>query len=195
MAFGSRPTVHPHIPNLLTALRVAAALVPLALLASAPTTAAGAALLVLALAAVTDVLDGKLARAWNVTSRLGQVLDSVADKMILASLIVLAIYHGLFGPLGVAIALLLLLREVWVGGIREGLGQRSGLLSATQAAKWKTALQFAGLVLVFADAWARLGLGWLAELALAPATVLSLVSAWDYSRRGLAALAREDESR
>ena len=69
------------------------------------------------------------------------------------------------------------------------------MLSATQTAKWKTELQFTGLVLVFADAWAGLGLGWAAEFALAPATLLSLISAWDYSRRGLAALAEKDEPR
>lgn len=184
-----------HLPNILTSLRVVAALVPLAFLAGAPATAAGAALLVLAVAAVTDFLDGMLARAWNVTSRLGQVLDSVADKMILASLIVLAIQHGLFGPVGVGIALLMLLREIWIGGLREGLGQRSALLSASKTAKWKTALQFAGLLLVFADVWAGFELGWVAELALAPALVLSLFSAWDYSRRGLAALAEKDEPR
>lgn len=187
--------MHHRLPNLLTALRVAAAFVPLAVLASAPRTAAGVALVLLAIAAATDFLDGKLARAWQVTSRLGQVLDSVADKLILTSLIVLAIVHGLLGPVGIAIALLLLLREIWVGGLREGLGQRSALLSATKTAKWKTALQFAGLVLLFADAWARLRLGWVAELALAPATLLSLLSAWDYSRRGLAALAEEDDPR
>jgi cardiolipin synthase (CMP-forming) len=187
--------VHRHIPNLLTALRVLASLVPLAVLASAPATATGTALLILAIAATTDFLDGKLARAWGVTSRIGQVLDSIADKMILTSLIVLAIVQGLFGPIGIGIALLLLLREIWVGGLREGLGERSALLSATQTAKWKTALQFTGLVLVFADAWAGLGLGWAAEFALAPATLLSLISAWDYSRRGLAALAEKDEPR
>lgn len=181
-----------HIPNILTALRVAAAFVPLALLATAPATAAGVALILLAIAATTDYLDGRLARAWNVTSRLGQVLDSIGDKLILASLIVLAIVHGLFGPIGTGIALLLLLREIWVGGLREGLGQRSGLLSATQTAKWKTALQFAGLLLVFANASAGYGFGWVAEFALAPATLLSLISAWDYSRRGLGALAEED---
>lgn len=184
-----------HIPNLLTALRIVAAFVPLAVLATAPQTAAGVGLLLLVVAAATDYFDGLLARTWNITSRVGQVLDSIADKLILASLIVLAIAQGLFGPIGIGIALLLLLREIWVGGLREGLGQRSGLLSATKTAKWKTAAQFAGLLLVFANAWAGLGLAWLAELALAPATVLSLISAWDYSRRGLAALAEEDASR
>ena len=180
------------VPNALTAVRVAASLLPLAVLTAAVETAAAAALLVLAIAGVTDFLDGKLARAWNVTSRLGQVLDPIADKMILAALLVLALVHGLFGPLGAGIALLLLLREFWIGGLREGLGQRSGLLSASKTAKWKTTLQFAGLVVVFADTWAGLGLGWVAELALAPALVLSSLSAWDYSRRGLVALADED---
>ncbi len=180
------------IPNLLTALRVAASLLPLAVLAASPQAAGGVALLVLVIAGLTDFLDGKLARAWNVTSRLGQVLDPIADKMILAALLVLALVHGLFGPVGAAIALLLLLREFWIGGLREGLGTQSGLLAASRAAKWKTAVQFAGLILVFADAWAALGLGWIAELALAPALVLSLVSAWDYSRRGFAALKESD---
>tara|TARA_R110002096_G_scaffold36365_14_gene101689 strand:- start:29 stop:595 length:567 start_codon:yes stop_codon:yes gene_type:complete len=178
------------LPNLLTALRIAASLAPLAVLASAPATAAGVALIVLIVAGLTDYLDGKLARTWGVTSRLGQVLDSIADKLIFASLIVLAIVHGLFGPIGVGIALLLLLREIWVGGLREGLGQASALLSASKIAKWKTMLQFAGLIVVFANAWAGLGFSWIAEFALAPALVLSLISAWDYSRRGLPALAQ-----
>jgi cardiolipin synthase len=181
------------IPNALTALRVLASLVPFAVLASAPAKAAAVALIVLFIAGVTDFLDGKLARAWNVTSRIGQVLDSVADKLILVSLIILAIAHGMFGPIGIAIALLLILREIWVGGLREGLGQASAVLSASRAAKWKTTLQFLGLIVVFADAWAKLGFGWGSELALLPALVLSLISAWDYSRRGLAALAEKDE--
>lgn len=180
------------IPNVLTALRVAASLLPLAVLTASPPAAAGIALLVLAIAGVTDFLDGKLARAWNVTSRLGQVLDPIADKMILAALLVLALVHGLFGPIGAGIALVLLLREFWIGGLREGLGTRSALLAASQAAKWKTAFQFAGLIVLFADAWLQLGLGWIAELALAPALALSLVSAWEYSRRGIAALRDED---
>jgi cardiolipin synthase len=184
--------VKQQVPNLLTGLRVAASLLPLAVLTAAPATAATLALAVLVIAGVPDYLDGKLERAWGVTSRLGQVLDPIADKMILAALLVLALVHGLFGPIGAGIALALLLREFWIGGLREGLGTRSALLKASQAAKWKTAFQFAGLVLIFADAWAGLGLGWIAELALAPALVLSLVSAWDYSRRGIAALREQD---
>lgn len=180
------------IPNALTVLRVVASFLPLAVLTGAPEMAAAVALLVLGIAGVTDFLDGKLARIWNVTSRLGQVLDPIADKMILASLLVLALVHGLFGPAGTGIALLLLLREFWIGGLREGLGTRSALLAASRAAKWKTAAQFAGLIVLFADAWLHLGLGWIAELALAPALILSLISAWDYSRRGIAALMEED---
>ena len=177
------------IPNVLTVLRLVVSLVPLLVLASSPAVAAWAAIFVLVVAGVTDFLDGKLARAWEVTSRLGQVLDSIADKLVLTSVLVLAIVHGLFGPIGIAIALLLLLREIWVGGLREGLGEASALLSASKAAKWKTAAQFAGLIVVFANTALGLGLSWVAELALVPALVLSLISAWDYSRRGLAALA------
>lgn len=184
-----------HIPNALTALRVASSLAPLAVLASAPATAAAVALAVLVIASATDYLDGALARAWGVTSRIGQVLDSIADKLVLSSLLVLAIVHGAFGPFGTALALLLLLRELWIGGLREGLGTRSAVLSASRAGKWKTALQFAGLALVFADIYMSLYLGWIAELALLPALALSLISAWDYTRRGLAALAEEDRKR
>jgi len=183
-----------HTPIALTALRILASLLPLAVLGSATGTAAGLGLVVLAIAAATDFLDGALARAWSITSRVGQVLDSVADKMVLMSLIVLALVHGLWEPIGAGIALLLLLREIWIGGLREGLGQASALLAVSKTAKWKTALQFAGLTLVYADAYIHLDLGWPAELALAPALVLSILSAWDYSRRGLAALAEKDRN-
>ena len=180
------------IPNILTGARVLASLLPLAVLTASTQAASMLALVVLAVAGVTDFLDGKLALAWKVTSRLGQVLDPIADKMILASLLVLALVHGMFGPVGTGIALLMLLREFWIGGLREGLGKQSALLAASRAAKWKTAFQFAGLIVLFADGWASLSLGWIAELALAPALVLSLISAWDYSRRGIAALMEED---
>ena len=182
------------LPNALTWLRIFAAFAPIFTLGISAEDASSVAVSVLAIAAITDFLDGKLARAWNVTSRLGQVLDSIADKMILASLIMLSVSYGLLGPIGIAIAILLILREIWIGGLREGLGQSSSLLSATNVAKWKTVLQFLGLLVIFANSAFEFGLEFFCDLALLPALVLSLVSAWDYSRRGLAALANQDAS-
>ena len=182
-----------NIPNILTLLRLVAApgVAVMFLYFTRPYADALAMFLFIA-AAVTDWFDGYLARAWGQETKLGTMLDPIADKMILASLLVLALVHGMFGPVGTGIALLMLLREFWIGGLREGLGKQSALLAASRAAKWKTAFQFAGLIVLFADSWASLGLGWIAELALAPALVLSLISAWDYSRRGIAALMEED---
>jgi cardiolipin synthase (CMP-forming) len=181
-----------HIPNLLTSLRAASALLPIAVMDASPASAAGVGLFMLVIAAATDYLDGRLSRAWAVTSRFGQVLDSVADKLVFASVLALALTHGMLGPVGSSIALLLLLREIWIGGLREGLGKASALLAATRAAKWKTTAQFAGMIVLFVDVWTGSKLGWIAELALVPALLLSIVSAWDYSRRGLSALLEEE---
>ena len=148
------------------------------------------------LVGITDYFDGYLARAQGTVSRLGQFLDPIADKIMVASVIVLlAARPPLEGFGGQPIiadwhlipALVILLREIIVSGLREFLAGLQISVPVSQLAKWKTTLQLVSLgALILAGAlpdWA-----WVYQVGLATlwgAAVLTLVTGWDYLRVGL----------
>ena len=178
------------LPNILTAARLAAAPGVLLAFAILPRPAADwtAALLFVG-AALTDWLDGRLARAWGVESAFGRMLDPIADKAMAA--LALAALLGLYGPaLWLAPpAAAILLREVVVSGLREHLG--GGALAVTRAAKWKTTAQLGALAAMLAAGAIGAALGpdlGRAALALGAALLwyaaaLTLWTGWDYLRR------------
>ena len=133
------------IPNLLTFFRLLAApVVATVILLDLGELGSIIAISIFIIAAVTDYLDGYLARALNQSTALGQVLDPIADKaMIVITLCFLQydldtyIAKVLFGIPTIAI----IFREVFISGLREFIGPRSITLSVTRLSKWKTALQ------------------------------------------------------
>ncbi len=180
------------LPNLLTLSRIAAipVLVILVLL-HRPDADLGAAL-VFALAGVTDWFDGHLARSRAQLSDLGRMLDPIADKLLVgASLMVLAGAARL--PLAALLpAIVILLREILVSGLREYLGGLRIGLPVTRLAKWKTAAQMAALGLLLAgDDGARIAglaflhVGHLGAIMLWLAALLTLITGWDYLTVGL----------
>lgn len=180
------------LPNLLTVSRIIAIPVLVALVAwQTPTGDLSACLLFIA-AGITDWLDGRLARSRAQLSDLGRMLDPIADKLLVgASLMVLAGFARL--PLfGLYPAIVILLREILVSGLREHLAGRRVSLPVTRLAKWKTGFQMGALgVLLAGDATARLlGLsflpvGLIGALMLWIAAILTLVTGWDYLVTGL----------
>ena len=144
-------------------------------------------------AALTDYVDGWLARRWEQISEVGKMLDPIADKAMVT--VVLAVLTGLIGLSFwyVAPMAAILLREVLVSGLREYLGDVK--LPVTQLAKWKTTAQmFAiGWLLLFLPDADGPGLGTFAGFALLwVAAVLTVVTGWDYFQKGTAVLrARE----
>ncbi len=180
------------LPNLLTISRIAA--IPLIVLLVAVHTPAGdlAASLVFAAAAVTDWLDGRLARTRRQTSDLGRMLDPIADKLLVGATLMLLAGFGRLGGWGIYPAIVIMLREILVSGLREYLaGVRVGL-PVTRLAKWKTAAQMIALGLLLAGtSGARVaGLGPvpvapLGTLMLWAAAALTIVTGWDYLTAGL----------
>lgn len=134
-----------HIPNLLTGFRAFAGL-PLFLLVvwSAGTGGGGAgwaALILFLLAAVTDFLDGRIARRYGVQSPWGTRLDPVADKLLLTfALVALLAVDRIAGWHGLAVALILG-RDLAVTGLRQFMATKDVALPVTGLAKMKTALQ------------------------------------------------------
>ena len=139
------------LPNILTMIRlIAAPMVAVMFLYFTRPYADWAALILFVGAALTDWLDGFLARAWEQESKLGAMLDPIADKaMVVIALVVLASVFGL-DALILLPATLIVFREVFVSGLREFLGELSETLKVTKMAKWKTTAQMISIALLFA---------------------------------------------
>jgi CDP-diacylglycerol--glycerol-3-phosphate 3-phosphatidyltransferase len=134
------------IPNMLTVFRlVAAPGVALAFVAFARPLADWLAIVLFVLAALTDYVDGYLARAWKQESNFGRMLDPIADKAMVV--IALSVIVGLSGinPLILLPVAFILLREVFVSGLREFLGASAATLKVTHLAKWKTMAQMVAI--------------------------------------------------
>ena len=127
-----------------------------AFLANAPWNATVATAL-FGLAALSDFLDGRIARARGETSALGAALDPLADKLLVAAALFLLTRNGVISGAHVWAALLILLREILVGGLREALAARpeaegGGALPVAGLAKMKTAVQMIAVVLLLLGA-------------------------------------------
>ena len=141
------------VPNILTALRLLAApMVPVMFLYFTRPYADWFALLLFVGASVTDWFDGYLARAWKQETKLGTMLDPIADKaMVLIALLVICGYSNTaWTPWLVLPATIIMFREVFVSGLREFLGDTAGTLKVTNLAKWKTTLQMVAISVLFA---------------------------------------------
>lgn len=139
------------IPNLLTVLRLLAAPgVAIMFLYFARPWADWFAMLLFIAAAITDYIDGYLARVWKQESAFGAMLDPIADKAMVV--IALLVITGLSGmkPWILLPATIILFREIFVSGLRESLGVGAGALKVTKIAKYKTFAQMVALTVLFA---------------------------------------------
>ena len=111
-----------------------------------------AALAIFIIAALTDFVDGRVARARGETSPLGAALDPLADKLLVAAALILLARNGVIQCFGVIAVLIIILRELVVSGLREALGAQAKSLPVTALAKWKTTAQLAAAGLLLAAA-------------------------------------------
>ncbi len=138
------------IPNTLTVCRLAVTpAVAMVFLILPRPLADWIALVMFILAAVTDFLDGYLARLWKQESRFGKMLDPVADKaMVVIALLVLVALAELSVWITIP-AVVIIFREILVSGLREFAGGQSQSLSVTGAARWKTTVQMVAVAGLF----------------------------------------------
>ena len=186
----TRPKSHNFsLPNLLTYGRVAAVPVVAALLLwPEDDWARWSALGVFSVAAITDFFDGYLARVWSQQSSLGQMLDPIADKLLVAvCLLMLAADGGIAGG-SLWAAFIILTREILVSGLREYLAGLRVSVPVTQVAKYKTTLQLVSLGFLIAGPAGEKVLPYTQTIGLTllwAAALLTLYSGWDYMRAGL----------
>lgn len=168
-----------HIPNALTLFRVGSVPVLFGLMFLRPDAHLVIFLLFVA-AAISDFLDGYLARKWNVTSHLGAMLDPVADKLIVTLML---FYLMAFFNLALLPVLLIILRELYISGLRESLAARQIALPVSRGGKLKTVLQLAGIAAMLL--WPVSGLtqvAQLGELCVWLSAGVALVTAVLYTR-------------
>ncbi len=180
------------LPNLLTLSRIAAIPLLVALAMVRQPWADLAACAVFSAAAITDYFDGKIARDRQQTSDFGRMLDPIADKLLVGAALMLLAGTDRLSMLGLVPAIVIMLREILVSGLREYLAALRVGLPVTPLAKWKTGVQMGALgVLLAGDSAAPLvGLGWLplgflGEAGLWVAAGLTLITGWDYLTAGL----------
>ncbi len=183
------------LPNILTLSRILA--VPILVFLQWPATRPhskqplpldyGLAYALYCLMGITDYFDGYLARAQGTVSKLGVFLDPIADKIMVGAVILLLVFTRDIEGWHVIAALIILLREITVSGLREFLAGLQVSVPVSQLAKWKTTAQlvaFGGLILAGAlPAWL-----WLKPAALFllwVAAVLTMITGWDYLRVGI----------
>jgi cardiolipin synthase len=162
------------------------------------------ALAIFIAAGITDFFDGYLARSWGQQSRLGQMLDPIADKLLVSScLLMLAADESIKGW-SLFAAIIILCREILVSGLREYLADLRVSVPVTQLAKWKTTLQLVSIgFLLGGEAvdnllpQSMLAWRWKIGDEMLPLTssvglvllwvsaILTLYTGWDYFRAGL----------
>jgi len=140
------------LPNVLTILRLLAApgLAVMFLYFHRPY-ADWFALVLFITAALTDWVDGHLARSWKQVTKLGAMLDPIADKAMVVIALMVIVGYSSMSPWLVLPATFILFREVFVSGLREYLGDTAGTLRVTRLAKWKTTAQMVAIAVLFAQ--------------------------------------------
>ena len=143
---------------------------------------------------ITDYFDGYLARAQGLTSKLGQFLDPIADKIMVASVIIMLMASRkadgnppILQDFNIIPALIILLREMIVSGLREFLAELRVSMPVSHLAKWKTTLQLVALGALIlggslpAEGWIHV----VGLVSLWAAAGLTLITGYDYLRIGL----------
>ncbi|HZH25619.1 MAG TPA: CDP-diacylglycerol--glycerol-3-phosphate 3-phosphatidyltransferase [Azospirillaceae bacterium] len=183
-----------NLPNILTLARIAVIPVIVALFYVPADWAAWAACALFTAAAVTDYLDGYLARAWAQVSAIGKFLDPIADKLLVAAVLFMLVATDRMSQPSIPAAVVILLREVLVSGLREYLAGVQVSLPVSQLAKWKTAMQLVALgILIVGDAGPDgLPVRAIGEFGLWIAAILTMVTGWDYLRSGVQHMADAD---
>lgn len=139
-------------------------------------------------AAITDILDGYVARAWEQQTSLGRMLDPIADKLLVSAALMMLAAQQTIAGWSLWAAIIILSREILVSGLREFLGEVNVSVPVSNLAKWKTVMQMVAIGFLLAGATGDkifpfttltgLSLLWVSA-------ILTLYTGWDYFRAGV----------
>jgi cardiolipin synthase len=146
-------------------------------------------------AAISDFLDGYFARVWAQQSSLGRMLDPIADKLLVASCLLMLAAEDTIHGWSLLAAIVILCREILVSGLREYLAELRVSVPVTRLAKWKTTMQLIAVGFLVAgeagDAMVPV-VTMIGIILLWFSALLTLYTGWDYLQAGLHHLTRED---
>ncbi|MCL6706796.1 CDP-diacylglycerol--glycerol-3-phosphate 3-phosphatidyltransferase [Pseudomonas sp. R2.Fl] len=138
-------------------------------------------------ASITDYLDGYLARIWNQTSNIGRMLDPIADKLLVSSVLLLMAADGTIAGWSLWAAITILCREILVSGLREYLAALKVSVPVTRIAKWKTTVQMIAIAFLLAGPAGDKVLPYTTEIGITLlwiAAILTFYTGYDYFRAG-----------
>jgi CDP-diacylglycerol--glycerol-3-phosphate 3-phosphatidyltransferase len=168
-----------NLPNLLTIGRIVAIPVICWLLVVGGPVALWIALILYVAAALTDWLDGYLARRMKIVSGLGRMLDPIADKLLVGALLIVLAWTRQLSAFDLIPAVAIMVREIFVSGLREFLGPKNVVVHVTPLAKWKTTAQLVALAVVILESLVP-GLGLVSDIVLWIAGILTVVTGTQY---------------
>lgn len=145
-------------------------------------------LVVFALASITDCLDGKIARKYNLVTDFGKFMDPLADKLLVLSTLIALLEMGKFSVFGVGLGFvitIILARELAITGLRTIAADNGIVIAASKLGKYKTVSQMIMIILLIVDCYPFAFLGALAKeitalVLISLATILTIVSGIDY---------------
>jgi len=176
-----------NLPNLLTLSRIAAIPLVIATFYMAPPQGPWLGCAIFTLAGLTDWLDGRLARLWEQQSEIGRFLDPMADKLLVATTLFMLAVFDRFSTSAIVPALVILMREILVSGLREHLARLRVSMPVSKLAKWKTLIQMVaiGVLLVGDSGPAIIPVRIIGEVLLWIAAALTVKTGYDYLHAGL----------
>jgi CDP-diacylglycerol--glycerol-3-phosphate 3-phosphatidyltransferase/cardiolipin synthase len=154
------------------------------------------ALAIYIIAAITDYFDGYLARAWHQQSAIGRMLDPIADKLLIASCLLMLAADETISGFSLWAAIIILCREILVSGLREFLAELKVSVPVSNVAKWKTTAQLVAVGFLIAGPAGEVvlpGTIMIGLILLWIAAVLTIYTGWDYLRSGIRHMVAEDE--
>ena len=177
------------LPNILTYGRVVAVpVVAGCMLATDALWMHWVALALFSAAGVTDFLDGYLARAWSQQSTLGRMLDPIADKLLVAAILLVLVADRTIAGWSLWAAIVILSREILVSGLREFLSDLRVSVPVSNVAKYKTTLQLIAIGFLIAGPAGERVLPGTVTIGLAllwVSALLTIYTGWDYMKSGL----------
>jgi cardiolipin synthase len=188
------------VPNILTFARIAA--IPVVVgcvyaqsILEGPLWLRWVALAVFIAAAITDFLDGYYARIWDQQSALGRMLDPIADKLLVASCLLMLAADGIIHGWTLWAAIVILCREILVSGLREYLAALRVSVPVTKLAKWKTTAQLVAIGFLLAGEAGDRVFPFVTQIGLLLlwlSAIFTIYTGWDYFRAGIHHLIEAD---
>ncbi len=142
------------------------------------------ALFLYVIAAITDFLDGWVARKYNIISPFGTFMDPISDKIFVATLLIVFVAFGRLDGIWIIPVVAILGREFLVSGLREYLGPHNVKMPVSQLAKWKTAIQMLSLGFLIIGPYIPYGLD-IGQSTLIIAAIITVVTGAQYLKVGL----------